>query len=109
MLTSDIIPLDPADPAPRRERLRRPLPWRWIIAGFYLVFALVCILVATQARAADDFYPACLAKSCFHRTCTEDWAGGKPLTKHGICQCQKYGGTAYVADGVKAKRAKTCR
>ena len=68
------------------------------LAGYGLSF-----LAPSAAHAAD--FPMCMGKTCTHGTCTKDWGGGQPLTKRGICQCQKYGGTAFIAPGVKAKRA----
>jgi len=50
MLTSEIVPLDPGDPVP--QRLRKPLPWRWIIAGLYVAGMLVCLVVGIFMRPA---------------------------------------------------------
>jgi hypothetical protein len=60
-----------------------------------IILALAVLLVPTVAAARDSFYPACLGMTCTHGQCTEDWAGGKPLTVKGMKQCCEYGGTAY--------------
>lgn len=57
-------------------------------------------LLLPVAAGADSFYPACLGKTCSLGQCTEDWAGGKPLSTKGMRACCQYGGTAYSSAGV---------
>jgi hypothetical protein len=48
MLTSEIIPLDPAGGVSRKQR--PGLPWRWIIGGVYVAGALACFAAAVISR-----------------------------------------------------------